>query len=94
MLHADVSVRRQGDRPFSGPTMTTAYSFTQRESGGFPIERAAVGSCDLCVLHIGGDWEWLVRQAGRDVAEGKARAESDAKHQAEAVASFCSTWVP
>jgi hypothetical protein len=73
--------------------MTTAYWFTQHESGGFPIEKAALGSCDLSVLHVGGNWKWLVRLGGDDVAEGKARAESDAKRQAEAVAFFCSTWV-
>jgi hypothetical protein len=37
-------------------------------------------------LHVGGDWEWLVRQAGRDVAEGTARAAVDAKQEAESVA--------
>jgi hypothetical protein len=35
--------------------MTLAYSFAQHESGGFPIERAALGSCDLSVLHVGGE---------------------------------------
>jgi hypothetical protein len=33
------------------------------------IERAALGSCDLSILHVGGEWQWLVRQAGRDVVE-------------------------
>jgi hypothetical protein len=42
--------------------------------------------CDLSVLPIGGEWQWLVRQAGRDVAEGAARAAADAKREAEAVA--------
>jgi hypothetical protein len=60
--------------------------FTHLEHGGFPVEKAAVGSCDLSVLHVGGNWEWLVRQAGRDVAEGTARAAVDAKNEAEAVA--------
>ena len=53
---------------------TTAHWLTQHEEGGFPVEKAALGSCDLSVLHIGGYWEWLVRQAGRDVEEGTARA--------------------
>jgi hypothetical protein len=53
---------------------------------GFPVERAALGSCDLSVLHVGGEWQWLVRHAGRDVAEGAARAAVDAQRQAEAVA--------
>jgi hypothetical protein len=66
--------------------MTLAYWFTQYEHGGFPIERAALGSCDLSMVHIGGEWQWLVRQAGRDVAEGAARAAVDAQRQAEAVA--------
>ena len=47
---------------------------------------AAIGSCDLSVLHVGGEWQWLVRQAGRDVAEGAARAAVDAKKEAEKVA--------
>ena len=63
--------------------MTTAHWFTQHEEGGFPVEKAALGSW---VLHVGGDWEWLVRQAGRDIAEGTARAAVDAKQEAEAVA--------
>jgi hypothetical protein len=46
--------------------MTTAQWFTQHECGGFAIERAALGSCDLSVLHIGAEWQWLVRQAGRE----------------------------
>jgi hypothetical protein len=63
-----------------------AHWFTQHEQGGFPIERAALGSCELSVLHIGGDWQWLVRQSGRDVEEGTARAVEDAQREAEAVA--------
>jgi hypothetical protein len=63
-----------------------AYWFRQHEQGGFPVERAALGSCDLSVVHLGGEWQWLVQQAGRDVGEGKARAAVDAQRQAEAVA--------
>jgi hypothetical protein len=63
-----------------------AHWFTQAEHGGFPAERAALGSCDLSILHIGGEWQWLVRQHGRDVAEGAARAAPDAQREAEAVA--------
>jgi len=33
-----------------------------------------------------GEWQWLVRQAGRDVAEGADRSAVDAQRQAEAVA--------
>jgi predicted DNA-binding WGR domain protein len=44
-------------------TMTTAQWFTLHEHGGFPIECAALGACDLSVLHVGGEWQWLVRQA-------------------------------
>jgi hypothetical protein len=60
--------------------------FTQQEHGGFPVERAALGSCDLSILHVGGEWQWLVRQAGRDVAEGAAPAVVDAQRQAEEAA--------
>jgi hypothetical protein len=66
--------------------MTLAHWFIQREHGGFPVEKAAIGSCDLSVLHVGGEWQWLVRQAGRDVAEGAAAAAADAQREAEAVA--------
>jgi hypothetical protein len=33
-----------------------------------------------------GEWQWLVRQAGRDVGEGAARTDADARRQAEAIA--------
>jgi hypothetical protein len=56
------------------------------KQGGFPIQRATIGSCDLSVLYVGGEWQWLVRQAGRDVAEGAARAAVDAQREAETVA--------
>ena len=56
--------------------MPTAQWFTQHEHGGFPIERAALWSCDLSIPHVGGEWQWLFRQAGRDVAEGVARTAS------------------
>jgi hypothetical protein len=35
---------------------------------------------------IGGQWEWLVRQAGRDAAEGTAPGCVEAKRDAETVA--------
>jgi hypothetical protein len=66
--------------------MTQAYWFTEHERGGFPVEKAALGLCDLSVLHAGGEWRWLVQCKGRDVAEGAARAAVDAKRDAEAVA--------
>ena len=66
--------------------MTTACWFIYLERGGFPIERAALRSCELSVLYVGGEWQWLVRQAGRDVAEGAARTFVDAQQQAEVVA--------
>jgi hypothetical protein len=66
--------------------MALTYWFTQHERGGFPVEKAALGSCDLSMMHIGGEWQWLVRRAGRDVAEGASRAAADAQRQAEAVA--------
>ena len=63
-----------------------AYWFTVHEQGGFPVERATLGSCDLSVLHIAEEWQWLVRQDGRDVKEGVAPSADDAKLEAEAVA--------
>jgi hypothetical protein len=38
------------------------------------------------MLHIAGEWQWLVRQDGRDVAEGAASSADDARREAEAVA--------
>ena len=73
-------------RPFAGTAMTRAYWFTEHEDGGFPVEKAAPGSCDLWVLHVGGEWQWLVRHAGRDVAEGAARGLVDTKNAAESMA--------
>jgi hypothetical protein len=66
--------------------MTTAQWFTLHEHGGFPTECAALGSCELSVLHVGGEWQWLVQQAGRDVAEGAARTADDARREAIAAA--------
>jgi hypothetical protein len=65
--------------------MTTAHWFTQREHG-FPVERAAIGFFWLSVVYVGGEWQWLVRYEGCDVAEGVARACLAAKQQAEATA--------
>jgi hypothetical protein len=66
--------------------MTMAYWFEQKGQRRVPVQRAALGSCDLSVLQVGSEWQWLVRQAGRDVAEGAARAAVDAQRQAETVA--------
>jgi len=66
--------------------VTRAYLFDHREAGGFPVQRAAVGDCDLSVVHVGGEWQWLIRCAGRDIAEGAARSDDDAQRQAEAAA--------
>jgi hypothetical protein len=66
--------------------MTQAYWFEHGEQGGFPVLRAAVGDCDLSVLHVGGEWQWLVRRDGRDIAEGAARNAVEARQAAEAVA--------
>jgi hypothetical protein len=63
-----------------------AYWFTSREQGGFAVERAALGAFDLSLLHVGGEWQWLVRQDGRDVAEGAASSADDARREAEDVA--------
>jgi hypothetical protein len=75
------------DRPFGGGAMTTtAHWFTEKEHDGFPVEKAALGAFDLSVLYVGGEWQWLVRREGRDVAEGAARGCLAARQQAEAVA--------
>ena len=66
--------------------MTLCHWFTHHEEGGFPVQKAALGSCDLSMMHIGGEWQWLVRQEGRDVAEGAAPAADEAQRQAEAAA--------
>jgi hypothetical protein len=44
------------DAPSAAVPMTLAYRFTQHEHGSFPIARAALGSCDLSILNIGGEW--------------------------------------
>ena len=63
-----------------------AYWQTQYERGGFPIERASFAGFDLSVVFVGGEWQWLVRRDGNDLAEGASRAARAAKQQAEAVA--------
>jgi hypothetical protein len=70
----------------SGECVMKALWFTVHEQGGFDVERAALGSYDLSVLHIAGEWQWLVRQDGRDMREGAAPSADDAKLEAEAVA--------
>lgn len=65
---------------------TLVHWFKQHDHGGFPVELAALGSCDLSVIHIGREWQWLVRQGGRDVVEGAATAADEAKGQAEEAA--------
>ena len=39
---------------------------------GFPVEQAMIGECDLSVVFVGGEWQWLVMCRGREVAEGGA----------------------
>jgi hypothetical protein len=63
-----------------------AHWFTTQEQGCFPIERAALGRCDLSVMHIAGEWQWLMRQDYRDLGEGAALSCEAAKLEAEAVA--------
>lgn len=67
---------------------TLVHWFTQHEEGGFPVERAVLGLCDLSVLHIAGEWQWLVQQFGQDVAEGAAITADEAKRQAEEAATM------
>jgi hypothetical protein len=66
--------------------MTRAYWFEHKEQGGVPVLRAAVGDYDLSVLHVAGEWQWLVRCAGHDIGEGAARNAVEARQAAEAVA--------
>ena len=52
-----------------------------------PADDAGEGFAGRVDLGKGdGEWQWLVRQAGRDVAEGAAGAAADARREAEAVA--------
>jgi hypothetical protein len=66
--------------------MTTAHWFTDYDGGGFPVEKAALGGCDLSGAYVGGEWQWLVMCQGRAVAEGGARGYLAARREAEAVA--------
>jgi len=60
--------------------------FTRHEHGGFAIWRAALGVYDLSVLYAGGEWRWLVQRDGRDLAEGKAQGDHEARQNAETAA--------
>jgi hypothetical protein len=66
--------------------MIRVYWCEPAEQGGFPLQRAAVGDCDLSVLRVGDEYHWLVRPDGRDVAEGRAGTVDEARRQAEAAA--------
>ena len=61
-----------------------AQWFTDFKLASFPIEKAAVGLCELSVLHVAGVWQWRVRRHDRDVAEGVAHELVDAQRAAEA----------
>jgi hypothetical protein len=62
----------------------TAHWFTSYERVfGFPVEKAALGGCNLSVAYIGGEWQWLVNCRGREVAEGAARGYPAARSDAE-----------
>jgi hypothetical protein len=63
-----------------------AHWFTRDELGGYPVELAMVSGCDLLVLHLDGEWHWLVQRADQDLAEGVCCSESDARTQAEIAA--------
>ena len=67
---------------FRPGAMTQAYWFEHKEQSGLRVLRAALGDCDLSLLHVGGEWQWLVRQHGRDIAEGAAPGFTDAQRQA------------
>jgi hypothetical protein len=59
---------------------------SSKNSATNTVEKGTVGLCDLSVLHVGGEWQWLVRRAGRDVVEGAAPGLVEAKQDAETVA--------
>ena len=62
-----------------------AHWFNQHDPSGFPVEKAAFGAYDLSVLFTGGEWQWLVRCDGRDVAGGAAVTGGGARRAAIAV---------
>ena len=70
----------------SGPGESMAYWFAPRDHDELPAERAALGDCELAVMRIGGEWEWLVMREGREIAAGAAVRHDDARMQAEAAA--------
>ena len=68
-----------------------AQWFMQDELLGYPVERAAVSGCDLSVLYIDGEWQWLVQRCGEDLAEGACCTGDVARMQAEAAALWVSS---
>jgi hypothetical protein len=64
------------------------------QQGGFPVERAALGACELSALHIDGEWQWLVRQEGRDVTEGPRRLLTTRDGKPKPWRSGCSRCCP
>ena len=66
--------------------MAMARWFTAYEADGFPIECAALAGCGLAVAFVAGEWQWLMRRDGCDVAKSSARACLAAKQQAEGAA--------
>jgi hypothetical protein len=63
--------------------------FTQYDLFGFPADKATVGGCELSVAFVGGQWQWLVRCEGRDVAERPARSGRGAKQRKRPVEAAC-----
>ena len=59
---------------------------TRHDRNGFPLERATLGTFDLAVAFVGGEWQWLLRGDGRDLAEGAERAELAAQLAVEQAA--------
>src|SRR6516162_2952323 len=72
----------EGNRENSSTLSWLAHVFTRPGSilaaGSRPRERPESGAQE--------PWQWLVRQAARDVAEGAARRLADAQREAETVA--------
>jgi hypothetical protein len=65
------------------PAITARWS-TQQDHGEFAVQSARLAGCNLSVMWIGTTWSWLVRRGERDIAEGLAASDDEARAHAEA----------
>ncbi len=88
--HDLISVKWKGCDCASRWRVTRAYWFiVHLDSDGFPVKKAFLGGCELCVTYDGdGWWRWLVKSDGRNVSEGAARTCEDAQEAAERLATW------